>query len=91
MPRKKEIPRARPRRRAAASAKKAEVVEGWLEEKDAPDPQRGRGRPKSTVARKAVTVYIPAPLHKDGKRRALDEERTFSDLVVEAISAYLKG
>lgn len=89
MPRKKEIPRARPRRRAAASATKTEVVESWLEEKEKPPAPR-RGRPKSTVTRKAVTVYIPTSLHKDGKRRALDEERTFSDLVVEAISSYLK-
>lgn len=90
MPRKKAVPRAKPRRRRTET--KGEAVEGWLSEDEAakPEPARRRGRPKKAVERKAVTVYLPGQLHKDGKMRALDEERTFSDLVEEALAAYLK-
>ena len=87
MPRKKTVPRAKPRRRRAEA--KGEAVEGWLSEEESTKPVR-RGRPRKTVERKAVTIYLPVTLHKDGKRRALDEERTFSDLVEEVLAVYLK-
>lgn len=100
MPRKKTVPRATPRRRPKAakseSRSKGAAMEDWLSG-DKPDEggggsrtqTRSRGRPKAAVERKPVTVYIPPALHKTGKRKALDEDRTFSDLVSDALAAYL--
>lgn len=87
MPRKKVVPRAKPRRRRMET--KGEAVEGWLAEEEDGKPAR-RGRPKSAVERKPVTVYLPVALHKSGRMKALDEERTFSDLVADAVAAYLQ-
>lgn len=87
MPRKKAVPRAKPRRRRTEA--KGEAVEGWLSEETNAKPAR-RGRPKSAVERKPATVYLPSELHKSGKMKALDEERTFSDLVAHAVAAYLQ-
>jgi predicted HicB family RNase H-like nuclease len=88
MPRKKAVPRAKPRRRRSET--KGEAVEGWLSEEEAATSSGRRGRPKKAVARKPVTVYLPPELHKSGKIKALDEEKTFSDLVADALAEYLR-
>ena len=40
--------------------------------------------------RKRTTVTIPVELHKEAKRRAIDDECDLSAVVVEALKAYLQ-
>ena len=75
----KTVPRVSAKKKDANEA----AASAWLGEK------RGRGRPPSDVEKVSMHAYVPVAVHRAARIRAFEEGRAMSNLVEEAICAYL--
>lgn len=58
--------------------------------KAAAAPKRGPGRPRREEPRERLTIILPPELKRTLRIRAVEEDRDVSELVADAIHAYLR-